>query len=277
MNTLYISDLDGTLLQPNIQLSTQTLRILNQLIDDGLDFTIATARTIASVKPILQDLHLKHPVILMNGVCVYDFQTDCYLNVETFSPSSSQVLLSMIKDYKMKGFAYTMKDGIMSTYYEELSNKAIKSFHDERVHLYKKPFQKIADFYDLKDEPIIYFTIMDHKENLEHILPYIEATPDLNFVFYKDNYTTDIWYLEIFSQNASKYHGVQILRSYLKPERIVCFGDNRNDLPLFAASDYKIAVQNAVDELKAHADEIAKSNTEDGVALWLEFDRLQKL
>lgn len=52
---------------------------------------------------------------------------------------------------------------------------------------------------------------------------------------------------------ASKYHAVQFLRSYLNVDQIICFGDNRNDLPLFEASDHKIAVGNAVVELQAKA------------------------
>lgn len=272
MKTLYVSDLDGTLLQPNVELSKRTITILNELIAQGMLFTVATARSIASVGPILKDVTINLPVILMNGVCIYDLSKGKYLNVETFGKESTELLLSIISKYKLKGFAYTMKDGIMSTYYEELSNRALRDFHDERVKLYQKPFQKLDDFKELSEEPLIYFTIMDVKENLEHIYPVVEQSPDLNCVMYKDNYTTDIWYLEIYSKNASKYHAVQYLRNYLNVDSITCFGDNRNDLPLFEACDRKIAVENAVEELKKKADRIIDRNTNDGVAVWLKLN-----
>lgn len=272
MKTLYISDLDGTLLQPNVELSKTTVRILNDLIGQGVNFTVATARSIASVRPILKDVSMCLPVILMNGVCIYDLAKGEYVKVETFSKESARLLMTIISNNKLKGIAYTMKDGVMTTYYEELSNRALKDFCEERRKLYHKPFTQIEDFGMLAEEPLIYFTVMDVKENLDLIYPVVEQASDLNSVMYKDNYTPDIWYLEIFSKNASKYHAVQFLRSYLEADTVVCFGDNRNDLPLFEASDHRIAVANAVDELKEKADTVIGSNIQDGVAIWLKLN-----
>lgn len=276
MKKLYISDLDGTLLQPNVELSKRTVTILNDLVAQGLLFTVATARSIASVRPIMKNVSLNLPVILMNGVCIYDLSKGEYINIEYFSKESTKLLMSIISKYRLKGFAYTLKDGIMSTYYEELSNRALRDFHDERVKLYNKPFLKINDFAELSEEPLIYFTLMDVKENLDHIYPILEQTPDLNCVMYKDNYSPDIWYLEIFSKHASKYHAVQFLRKHLKVDTITCFGDNRNDLPLFEASDRRFAVANAVEELKEKADEIIDRNTNDGVAVWLKLNAFKQ-
>ena len=276
MNTLYISDLDGTLLQPNVELSARTIRILNELIGQGVPFTVATARSIASVRPILRSVSIQLPIILMNGVCIYDLAKGEYLKVETFSKESTALLMSIISSHKLKGFAYTMKRGVMSTYYEELSNRALRDFYEERVRLYNKPFTRIEDFSSLAEEPLIYFTVMDTKENLELVSSVVENTPDLNSVMYKDNYSTDIWYLEIFSKNASKYHAVTYLREYLGAKHITCFGDNRNDLSLFEASDYRLAVANAVEELRERADAVIDSNINDGVALWLKFNAIKE-
>ena len=119
MNNLYISDLDGTLLQPNVELSGRTVRILNELIEQGVHFTVATARSIASVRPILRDVSIQLPIILMNGVCIYDLAKSEYLKVETFSKESTELLMSIISNHKLKGFAYSKKEGVMSTFYEE--------------------------------------------------------------------------------------------------------------------------------------------------------------
>lgn len=269
MKTLYISDLDGTLLHPNVELSHKTISILNELIGQGMLFTVATARSIASVKTILKNVTVSVPIILMNGVCIYDLSKNDYVKVETFPPKSIEMLMSVIKSHKLKGFAYTIKDGVMSTYYEDLSSQALQDFYQERVDRYQKQFIQIDDFTSLSNEPLIYFSLLDQKEYLEPIFHIFESIPDLNCTFYKDNYSPDLWYLETYSKTASKYHAVQFLRSYLKLDTIVCFGDNRNDLPLFEASDCKIAVGNAVPELRAKADLIIGNNYDDGVATWL--------
>ncbi len=269
MKTLYISDLDGTLLSPDARLSEKTIEILNILMEKGLLFSVATARSIASVKILLKDLKLSVPIILMNGVCIYDLQKREYLKVEYLSDRSRKTLLSLIAEHNLKGFAYTIRDGLLSTYYEELSSKALHDFYQERVDLYQKRFHQIDHFTSLMDDALMYFTLLDQKETLEPIYHLLEMIPDLNCVMYKDNYTPDLWYLEVYSKNASKYHALQYLRSSVKPEQIVCFGDNRNDFPLFEGSDTKIAVGNAIDELKNKADFIIGKNNEDGVAVWL--------
>lgn len=269
MKTLYISDLDGTLLQPNITLSDHTVTVLNELMDQGMLFSVATARSIASVRHILKDVRITVPIVLMNGVCVYDLSKDDYIKIETFPQRSIDALMEVIELKSLKGFVYTIKNGVMSTYYEDLNSKALYDFYKERVDLYQKRFTQVDRFSSLSKEPIIYFSLMDQKEALEPIHEYLQTIPDLNCTFYKDNYSPDFWYLEIFSKTASKYHAVKYLREQLGFESIVCFGDNRNDLPLFEASDYRIAVGNAVTELQDKADQIIGKNTDDGVATWL--------
>ena len=277
MKTLYISDLDGTLLHPNVELSDTSISIINELIKKGMLFSVATARSIASVKPILEKVSISVPIILMNGVCIYDLHKNDYVKVEAFSRESIDLLMEVIRNNKLKGFAYTINKGVMSTYYEDLSTKALQDFYQERVDRYQKKFIQVDNFTSLSKEPLIYFSLLDQKEHLEPIYHIIEAIPDLNCVFYKDNYSPDLWYLETYSNTASKYHAVQFLRSYLNLDKIVCFGDNRNDLPLFEASDHKIAVGNAVVELRSKADLIIGNNYEDGVATWLNQNvKLQK-
>lgn len=270
MKTLYISDLDGTLLNPNAELTKRTTSIINDLTSQGVLFTVATARSIASVKYILKDLNLTLPIVLMNGVCVYDLTKHEYINVECLSKDNSKTLIDIIERNKLKGFLYTLADGKLATYYEDLSNRALKDFYQERVDKFKKPFTQVENFSECIDEPIIYFTLMDYKENLEELNQIVEKLPNINSVFYKDNYAKNMWYLEIFSENASKYHAVKFLRDYLMLDKIIGFGDNQNDMALFDACDNSYAVGNAIKDLKLKADNVIGTNTEDGVALWLE-------
>ncbi|HPU64143.1 MAG TPA: HAD hydrolase family protein, partial [Mobilitalea sp.] len=218
---------------------------------------------------ILKDLKLTLPVILMNGVCIYDPVNLKYINVETLNKENVRILISLIEENNLKGFMYAIKNETLATYYEDLSNKAMRDFYEIRVKRYKKPFTKVNKFAELEDEPIIYFVLMDYKEKLEPIYRLVENRPNINCVFYKDNYEKDMWYLEIFSNKASKYHAVQYLRKYLSVDYVIGFGDNQNDLSLFEACDKCYAVNNAIEELKQRADAVIGKNTEDGVAMWL--------
>ena len=72
MKTLYLTDLDGTLLHADGSLSPFTKRTINALSARGVLFTFATARTYATVIPMFRDVDLRCPLVLMNGVCIYD-------------------------------------------------------------------------------------------------------------------------------------------------------------------------------------------------------------
>ena len=67
MKTLYVSDLDGTLLNSKQHTSSYTNQVINQLVDEGMLFSYATARSYYSAKPATKGLTAKIPLILYNG------------------------------------------------------------------------------------------------------------------------------------------------------------------------------------------------------------------
>ena len=68
---------------------------------------------------------------------------------------------------------------------------------------------------------------------------------------------------------ASKANAIKQLKELLGCEKLVVFGDGKNDIDMFELADEAYAVSNAVDELKSIATDIIESNDNDGVAKWL--------
>ena len=68
--TLYVSDLDGTLLTPEERISPFTRRVVNSLAAQGVAFTYATARSQHSADAVTAGLTKQLPVIVYNGVFV---------------------------------------------------------------------------------------------------------------------------------------------------------------------------------------------------------------
>ena len=64
------------------------------------------------------------------------------------------------------------------------------------------------------------------------------------------------------------------LKEMLGCNKLVCFGDAVNDLPMFELADERYAVANAAPELKAIATDVIDGNDEDAVAGWLEKNNL---
>ena len=271
--TLYISDLDGTLLNRNAELSEYTTNTLNRLIVNGVYFSVATARTAATSLFMLERIPINVPIILMNGVLIYDIQAHRYVKKELLGKTKVEQVISAMKNTGLTGLMYALSDDELVTYYERLDNDALKAFVDERVRKYNKIFTQIDDFAAV-DTEIIYFCFLDTNESIHKIHKEIAEIDGLRIEMYQDIYSDDLWYLEIFNDTASKYNAIQFLRQKYGFNKVVGFGDNLNDLPLFAACDECYAVANAKPEVKEKATAVIGINDEDGVVKWMEVNVL---
>lgn len=272
---LFITDLDGTLLDRNASLPEDSRIILNKLIQGGMNFTVATARTIASAGKILSGLDLRLPMILMNGVLIFDPVKKEYEVVNRLPREISERILKRRRELNITPFMYTLRNGEMHTYFDRLLGEAMHDFYAERTAKYYKSFTQASKLENVKDD-IIYLTFIDSKERLLPLYEELSADDTVGLTFYPDiysedmGYTEEMWYLEVFSADASKEAGVRYLREKYGFDKISAFGDNLNDLPMFAAADVKIAVKNAAEELLSSCDKVIGANTENGVAKYLE-------
>lgn len=268
IKTLYISDLDGTLLDPAGEITEKTTEIINSLADKGLNFTFATARTIYSAAVIAAGLNISTPCILMNGVCLYDLKKQKYVSIESVSKKLSERVFSIFEEHGAEYFMFRICGEKLTTYYTELTERVMAGFAEDRQKNYGKPFIQCCDMRDVTDGEAVYFTAMSGYDKLLPVRNAVIETEGLDCAFYEDTYTRK-WYLEVFSSGASKANGIKKLREIYGYDRVLCFGDNLNDLSMFEQSDVGIAVANAKDEVKAAADIVIGSNDRDGVAEYL--------
>lgn len=269
MKTLYISDLDGTLLNSDASLTNETSTIINSLIEKGMNFTFATARTTVTAIKMTEKINLSLPVILMNGVCIYDISKQKYINVELISQSATVKIIDILKNHNQTGFFYSIIEDEIYSYYENLDKPHMRSFHEERVRKFNKPFVKVNSFTDCLNLDILYYSMADKQEILEPLYNCLKQVEGIHIEYYRDIYEPDFWYMEICSDRASKYNAVQTIRKAYGFEQIIGFGDNLNDIPLFKASDMSYAVENAKSEVKNAATGVIGSNNDNGVADWL--------
>jgi hypothetical protein len=273
MKTLYISDLDGTLLNRSVEITTYAKETINRITESGGSFTVATARTLDTVLHILDGVQLNAPAILLNGVSVYDTLNRRYEKIETIETSALSSMFKTLSDFGITGFVYALENGDIAHYYENLDSEHRKAFHDDRSGKYGRIYTQVKSFKELcgnQEREIAYFSTCDDYDVLRSVYEQLKTDPRLHIEFYRDIYHTDFWYLEICSANASKYNAAMFLKEKYGFDRIVAFGDNLNDIPLFRASDECYAVANAKSEVKEIATAVIESNENDGVAKWPE-------
>lgn len=270
--TLYVTDLDGTLMRNDQTLSEYTVRTLNWLIDEGFNITYATARSFTSAHEITKDLKINIPVITRNGTTFADQIRNEETEISRFTPEQLEKLKSLLKGLiDTRGFvsAYFGKEMKKTYLFGDLCEGL-----EKYVSYYKndKRMVGVSDYDDLFKGIVTYITIIDERDILEPYYEKLRDAGDWESVFSKDTYDKEFW-LEICPQNATKAKAVLKLKERLGLDRVVVFGDSVNDLSMFAVADEACAVSNAIDELKEAATKIILSNEEDGVARFIEEDQ----
>ncbi len=270
MKRLFVSDLDGTLLNSKAEISDTTARIINQGIASGMDFTISTARTPTTALKIVEKLNIKLPVMLMNGVLIYDMASGRYLQKAVLDETVVMVLLGLIKLKGLSCFLYALEDGQFRAYYDSVESTSLNYFRNERIMKYNKKFTEVEDLSLIAGNDIIYCVLREPKERLEGLYRELSVVKGVKAEFYPDVYNDTYYMLEIYSEQASKKEALSYLRTTRHYDSVICFGDNLNDKALLEASDYFYAVSNAHPEIQNMADSVIPSNDEDGVARFIE-------
>lgn len=270
MKRLFVSDLDGTLLNSKAEVSDTTAELINQEIANGLEFTISTARTPTTALKIIEKLNLRLPIMMMNGVLIYDMAAGRYINKSVIDETAVMVLLGLIKLKGLSCFLYALEDNEFRAYYDSVDSQSLNYFRNERIMKYDKKFTEVEDLSLVAGNNIIYCVLREPKEKLDGLYRELSVVKGVKAEFYPDIYNDEYYMLEIYSENASKKEALTYLRTAGRYDSVVSFGDNLNDKALLEASDYFYAVSNAHPEIQNMADSVIPSNDEDGVARFIE-------
>lgn len=268
--TLYVSDLDGTLLNHNAVLSEYTKNRLNKLISGGINFTVISGRTIDAAKQIMADIELNIPIISFNGAIIYDIKQKSPIKVYWLTAEAVKNIVAVLKSHNVSALMFEFKDDALVSYYESLEQKPISDYVADRKARYNSIFRQVNDFNEVASDQIMYFTLLDTYDRIKPVYDGLKKIPDINMSLVNNTYSDDLWFLEVFNAAASKENAVRFLRETYGYQKIIGFGDNYNDLPMFKVCDLRVAVKNANDEVKAAADYICGSYDEDGVVKWIE-------
>lgn len=265
MRNLYVSDLDGTLLRSNETTSEYTNSVINNLVERGMLFSYATARSLITAKKVTMGINARIPLIAYNGSFVIDNVTDEILIANYFDHSVYAVLDDLFKN-SVYPIVYAYIDGKEKfSYVPEVCTQGMKRFVESRKGDIRE--NSVSSVSRLKDGKIFYITCIDEPEKLEPL--YRKYKDKYHVVYQTDIYTGEQW-LEIMPLEASKSNAIKQLKTMLGCEKLIVFGDGKNDIDMFQMADESYAVANAHEELKKYATAVIGPNDEDGVAKWLE-------
>ena len=262
--TLYVSDLDGTLMRSDIKISDHTVKTINGLIDQGVAFTYATARSIDSAREITQDLKIKLPVITRNGSVLADNITGKSMEITVFKEEDIRMIRKLIPELPSHGFVSCyIGDKMIKTYADTEHTEGL----DDYIGFYKDDprMVKVPDMEGMFTGRPGYVTMISSKEDLEPVYERVKDHDGWECLFQKDTYRDEYW-IELCPKGCTKAKKILQLKEEYGFDRVIVFGDSLNDLPMFSIADESYAVSNALDEVKAAATEVIGSNNDDAVA-----------
>ena len=276
--TLYVSDLDGTLLGDDSLLSAGTVATLNRIIGElGGLFTIATARTPATVVPLMQQVNARLPFIVIGGSAMWNPLTMSYEHTRGIDDMTINAVADVFDRHHGHPFIYRRHGhGLLHTHHYGPLSPQEDRFVAQRQHLPLKRFFLDDKGYRHNDDEALLIFSMNKYAVLKAIAADLRASvPTCTVMVYHDIFDESEGYLEIFTAGTSKAAAISELAREVGATRVVVFGDNRNDIAMMQAADYSVAVGNAFPEVKAAASEVIGPNTADSVARWIEADLIQ--
>lgn len=269
MKTLYVSDLDGTLLNKEKQVTKFTVDVLNEFIGNGGLFSVATARMAYGCDYKLSEIKLNIPGIIMNGVCLYSFKDKKYIDVEVIDHDKVIEIEHVFDKHDYFGFMYTYSDNFLSIFYRNENDLQFTQYYSKQAREACKEISITNNFASVsKNKNVIYFGLTGEKELIYKIWNDIKPISGIGSAIYLNIYN-DLYCLEIFNKNASKANALKKLKDIVKADEIVVFGDNHNDIDMINIADKSYAPENAVAEVKNIVNGIIPSCDDDGVAKFL--------
>ena len=269
ISRLYVSDLDKTLLRTDMSISSYTRDIWNALVDREIKLTIATARSGTKTRELLKDLKLHHPLIVMDGAMIISPEGDILMS-NALSSDEVDIILGISSYHDIQPFVIgSDENGV-----ERFRYSRVNSLQQELLSEYKKDkrMQQVEKLTPLKENVKIVY--IGEKEPIEKLKSeFIEKLEDSVEVKCQKDVYLDGYFLTILHPHGDKAHALDSLKEMIgvSHDRLTVFGDSSNDMGMFALADEKIAVKNALEELKDIATyTLPHTNDEDAVAKYLE-------
>lgn len=265
---LFVTGFDGALYDEKNGITPYSLFELNQLLQEGLAFTIATERTPASLLSDLRGLELHLPVIAMDGAVLYDVKDKRYRATNGLDRALADAICAHADKKGYHYFRNVVWQNVLLIYYNDF--KDFKSEAEKQTYLSNRrsPYRNYVNGEVPEDGIIVYILLVlkdAEADALEAELQAMDTKKELHFLRDKSETPEEYCHLKIYHKNATKEYMLRKLMEELPQKKYVAFGSNRNDISMLAAADLSYATADAVPEALAVADEQLRGNDGDSV------------
>ncbi|WP_159887666.1 Cof-type HAD-IIB family hydrolase [Paenibacillus puerhi] len=266
---LLVTDMDGTLLDKDKEISRENREAIERFVRLGGRFTIATGRIVEPAGYYARQLPVNAPAILYNGAMIYDYGNERPVHQTTLPQAGAAALQSVLDAFPEIGaeiyvqgepYPYTIRDNAMTA-----RHRSIERF----------PLQAVQEVSDIPSDwlKILFAWEPEQLDLASESMVRLTSGKGIEWV------RSDDRYFEMLPLGATKGDALEHLLALtgLEQRKCVAMGDHLNDLEMIRRAGVGVAVGNAHPLLLEAADHVCKHHTEHAVADvigWLE-DRIR--
>ena len=260
---IIVSDMDGTLLNSKVKLSDENINAIKYFVNNGGKFTLATGRMLPSVKRHVNKINVNLPVIIYNGVKVYDCNNDEVIWERYLEENKKRIVQDIKKNNPNLGIeiyseevVYIFQSCKQTERFKNLGYDVVYEVNDD---IWNKKWTKVL-IIGSKEE-LDNFEKSYHKEYEDALIR-----------------SSDI-YLEMIPEGISKGQALKELinKNNIINHTVIAVGDNMNDLELLEEADYGFCTLNGSEKLKKLSKYISCSNDDNVMEFlikWIEKEKI---
>ena len=260
---LICSDIDGTLLNIDRELSPKSISVIKELA--SIPFILISSRMPQAMQHLQKELDISDlPLIAYNGGLI--IEKDEVLHSTEINIKITESLCNFCSNTNIHTSLYNGYNWFVA----EMDYWANRERNNTKVEPQVQDIERTLVLWKEKNIGAHKVMCMGEKNEIDELANFIEENYSDEIIGYRSKAT----YLEISPVVVSKKTAVEKLLELKFPELsladVLAFGDNYNDIDMLAAVGRGVAVKNAISEVLAVADQTTLSNIDNGVATFLE-------
>ncbi len=260
---ILFTDLDGTLLDDEKNVSKEDLAAIDEMLAKGHRLVIATGRPLYSAKVVARELGLYRDGIYLaasNGGVIYDCAADKVICASTLESDTVKILFDAAKKEGLHIHTYT-DDNVVS-----LRKTRELEIYCSRI---KMPYKILGNIPEDLSSPPPKCIVMSIADGSRHILEEFENKIRGDMRGKADSVFSNDSLLEYLPVGSSKGNAVRMLCDIIgiSSSNCVAAGDEANDIPMLQEAGIGVVMKNGTDEAKSYADHVTDhTNNESGVS-----------
>ncbi len=260
---MIVTDLDGTLFQPDKSITDRAVRALEAASDAGIVVMAATGRSIVDVNGLLPDV-LGELTVCSNGAVVYAARDD---SVVLSRPIDPAVIGAFINEL-LPMAPHTRFATLVNHGYDLLPGPGYLDLMADGNHGRSRQSLTEVELTQLASQPAVKLIARSDEVRLDELFELCEQAAHVGVL----PTTSGVPFIEISAAGVSKATTIEMLAAErgISREQVVVLGDSANDVEMIKWAGYGVAMANAVPAVREVADEVAPANTDDGVAVVIE-------